>query len=759
MTLQSRQSIPSAFGPFARRAAIPAGCARALTGAALVVAALAVPTGAAEAQQGRQRQIEAMRVDQGPVVDGVLDDAVWQDAPVIREFIQQEPNEGAPATERTEVRVLYDGVRLFLGVHAFDSSPGGVIATEMRRDASRILEEDNFQVIIDTFMDSRTAYRFVVSPQGAQLDEQIFDEGGRDRRGSTSAVNRDWDGVWSVATSRTADGWTAEIEIPVVTMRFPDRDPQSWGINFMRNISRKNEQAFWAPIPKQFDITRVSLAGTLVGLTSLDRGRDIRIKPYVSGGGRRQLLRGVQDNSVARDAGVDVKYGIMPGVNLDVTILTDFAQAEVDNEQVNLTRFALLYPEKREFFLENAGQFVVGTTNSQGQIADLFFSRRIGISDSRAQVPILGGARLTGKVGRHNLAMMNIQTDEMGAQPGENFMVARYSQDLFERSQVGALFINKRANSGGHFNRTYAADMTVSPTAAITIDGFLAATSSPGVTDQQYAGHIRAGWLDRTWRIYTEYTDLGNNFNPEVGFVPRVGIQRSKLHFEMNPRPGRYGIRMMEPMWNVEYYTDQTGRLVSRQYHYMVRTLFDAGSSINVMYNRYFERLDRPFRVTSSISIAPGDYEFTDLILSYSSNPTRRFFYGINYGPQTFYDGDRTNSSVRAGVRVNEQFSTSARLSRNDVNLPGGSFTADIGSLQFDFSPTPQVSLRSISQFNSLTDQWSTSGRLRYMYRPGSDIFIVYDEVRRDDALPTSPFLEQYRDRQLIVKMTYLLSM
>ena len=357
-------------------------------------------------------QVGAVRTVEAPDVDGLLDDLAWERASVITDFIQQEPEEGAPATERTEVRVLYDGASLYLGVHAFDSQPDGVLATELRRDGDRILEEDNLQIIIDTFMDQRSAYMFVVTPAGAQLDQQVADEGGRDRRASASAVNRDWDGVWSLEARRTPDGWVAEIEIPMVTLRFPDEDPQSWGINLMRNISRKNEQAYWAPIPKPFTLTRVSLAGSLTDLGALDRGRDLRIKPFVTGGGRSTLESGNSDRDAQSDIGLDIKYGVTAGLNLDVTVNTDFAQAEVDNEQVNLTRFALFYPEKREFFLENSGQFSVGSTNSTGRIADLFFSRRIGISASRQQVPILGGARLTGKIGQNNIAIMDLQTDD-----------------------------------------------------------------------------------------------------------------------------------------------------------------------------------------------------------------------------------------------------------------------------------------------------------------------------------------------------------
>ena len=704
-------------------------------------------------------QIVAVRVDRGPEIDGVLDDSVWETAPVIDEFIQQDPDEGAPATEKTEVRVLYDGSNLYFGVRVFESS-SAVIATEMRRDADRILEEDNFQLILDTFGDSRSAYMFVVTPLGAQLDQQVFDDGGRGVRGATaSAINRNWDGVWSVSARRTPQGWVAEIAIPMVTLRFPEADSQTWGINFMRNIRRKNEQVFWAPIPRAFALTRVSLAGRLTNLESLDRGRDLRIKPYVTGGGHSRLEGGITDNSTEAEVGLDVKYGVTASLNLDVTFNTDFAQAEVDEEQVNLTRFPLFFPEKREFFLENAGHFAVGSTNSTGRIADLFFSRRIGLTDSGESVPILGGARLTGKVGRNNIAVMDLQTDRAFGEPGENFLVTRYRRDIFEGSQVGGVFINKEATNGGHFNRTYAADMTLVLSPFFTIDGFLAGTSSPGISDGESGRHIRAGWLDRRWRIYAEHTDLEDNFNPEVGFVPRVGIPRSKFFVARTPRPERWGIRLLEFVWNLEYLTDQTGRLESRRFWHRLGTTFDNGTRLNINYNRNFERLDEPFRVGGGVVVDPGDYSFWDLTITVTSNPARRFFYSLRYKPQTFYDGDRTDMCANAGLRVTSQLATSASFSRNDLDLPSGSFKADIASFQLDYALSPALSLRSIAQYNSTSEQWSASARFRYIYRPGSDIHIVYDEVRRDTTIPVSPFVEEFDNRQLIVKMTYLLSM
>jgi hypothetical protein len=720
---------------------------------------------------GAAREIAAVRVESGPIIDGVLNEAVWQSATLIDQFTQQEPAEGEPASERTEVRVLYDESTLYFGVRAYDALPDALIATEMRRDSDRLLEEDNVQIILDTFRDFRSGYMFVTTPLGAKLDQQIFEEGEGGRRGQSSNINREWDGVWHVSTQVLPDGWAAEIAIPMVTLRFPAADAQVWGINIMRNIRRKNEQVFWAPIPKAYGLTRVSLAGTLTDLRALDRGRDLRFKPSFVGGGRRVLSLGETDNTIQRDVALDLKYGITAGLNLDVTVNTDFAQAEVDDERVNLTRFPLFFPEKREFFLENSGQFSVGATASLDRPAELFFSRRVGIdSETGARVPILGGARLTGKLGKNNIAVMDLQTDDFDVPggvtlPGENFLVARYSRDVLTRSKIGAIFVNKDATSGGRYNRTFGADMTLALTPSLTVQGFVAKTSTPELDGDDVGGHLRAAFLDQRWNIYGEHTNLQDNFNAEVGYVPRVGIKTTKFHLERNPRPGRFGIRVLEPMHNTTYTTDQSNRLLSRRFHNMVGTRFENGAYLNVFFNHYFERLDEPFRVarvtengqTRNVTIDPGKYSFGEVSLMFNSNPARRVYYTLQYSPQQFYDGDRTDMSTRLGVRVSSRLATEAGISRNDVNLPAGAFKADVGSVRIDLAISPSMTLRTLTQYNSSTDQWSTSGRFNWTYRPGSDIYIVYDDVRRD--IPGQPpGLDDFADKQLIIKFTYLLS-
>jgi hypothetical protein len=698
-----------------------------------------------------QHHVDARRADRAPVIDGVLDEAIWREAAMVDSFTQQEPSDGAPASERTEVRLLYDAEHLYIGMRAFDSDPAGVIATEMRRDSPRLLDEDNFQIILDTFRDSRSGYMFVTSPLGAKLEQQVFEEGGGNLRGAASNINRDWNGVWDAAARRTADGWVAEISIPMVTVRSPEVDVQTWGINFMRSIRRKNEQVYWSPIPKPYTLTRVSLAGTVSGMTGVTRGLDLRLKPFIVAGGRRDRTGGSVSQSALRDVGLDAKYGLGSGLALDVTVNTDFAQAEVDEQQVNLTRFPLFFPEKRDFFLENSGQFTVGTQGND-RMADLFFSRRIGLSAAGQPVPLLGGARLSGKMGNNNVGLMQLQTGEEFGRPGENFLVGRYSRDVGQRSRIGGLVVNKEGIDSPIFNRTMAADAVIAPTPSLSFHSFLARTASPGVTDDQQAFHGRVLFQNSKWNTYGEFTDIEDNFNAEAGFVPRTGIRTTKFHLERNPRPGGL-IRVMEPMFNIQYTTDQHNRLITRRLHHMVGTRFQNGAYLNVILNRWLDVLDEPFAIQRDVTIPAGVYRFYDWNFTFNTNPARRFYERFTYAPQTFYTGTRHDLDMAVGVRASSRASAELALQRSDVDLPWGAFVVNLGILRFDYALSPRMTLRSLSQYNSSTRQFSASVRYNYIFRPGSDLYVVYDGLQGN--LPGRP---DVRNAQLVVKMTYLLS-
>ncbi|MGH7551663.1 MAG: DUF5916 domain-containing protein [Longimicrobiales bacterium] len=705
--------------------------------------------------------LTALRVDQAPRLDGVLDEVDWERATPVERFTQQEPREGQPATERTAVRILFDSRTLYIGVQAFDGEPGGLVATEMRRDSERLIDEDNFQLILDTFNDSRNGYMFVTTPLGAKLEQQISEEGEGNTRGNrnNSNINRNWDGVWDVTARVNSDGWTAEIAIPLTTLRFPNDPEQVWGINFMRNIRRKNEQVFWSPIPKAQSLTRVSLAGTLSGLQQIDHGMDLKVKPFVVSGVRdRQTSAQLGSTDVVRDVGVDARYGGTSGLNLDVTVNTDFAQVEADQQQISLSRFSLFFPEKRDFFLEHAGLFNMGTggTFGTGNLeTDLFFTRRIGLSGTGQPVPIIGGARLAGKMGRHNIGLLDIQTDDAYGKNGDNFLVARYSMDILKRSRVGALFVNKESMDSAHYNRTIGVDANLALGTNLQVTSFVAKTATFGLENNDLAWFGRIAYRDPKLNAYLNYQDVQENFNAEVGFVQRRGIRATKLFITPTPRPNKYGIRMLEPMFVLTYVTDRENRLVSRNQHFMLGTTLQDGSFINVIHQRLVEVLDAPFQVQSDVTIPPGSYGFSEWSFTYNTNPARRLYARFGYQPNEFYDGTSRNVSVATGLRVSSRFSTELEYDRNDVQLPYGDFLLNLAVLRVDYAFSPRMTLRSLTQYNSSAHEVSNSIRFNYTYRPGSDLYIVYNDLR-PSGLPGGTFGPT--DRQLTVKINYMLA-
>ncbi len=705
---------------------------------------------------GERPSLVAQKTTERPRIDGVLDEASWATAQVIDTFVQQEPQEGQPASDRTEVRVLYDTGRLYIGVRAFSSL--AVSATEMRRDADRLFDEDNFQVILDTFHDSRNGYMFVTTPLGAKLEQQIFDEGEGGGRGGTANINRNWDGVWDAAARIVNDGWTAEIEIPFSTVRFVPSDSQIWGVNFQRHTRRKNETALWSPIPKAYTLTRVSMAGELQGLSGISRGLDLRLKPFMVGGVHDlQASRTSRTTDPIRDIGLDARYGLTAGLNMDVTINTDFAQVEVDEQQVNLTRFGLFYPEKRDFFLENSNFFTMGTGSAFTVTpvqTDLFFSRRIGLSDAGTPIPILGGVRVAGKSGRNNIGALDIQTDDFFGTEGANFFVGRYSRDILKRSRVGAIFINKDSVGGAQFNRTMGVDANLAPSPNLQVQSYIAKTETPGKDGNDMAYFGRIAYRDPKWNLYLNYLDVQENFNAEAGFVQRTGIRTTKAHFGPTPRPTKGNVKLFEPMYVLTYTTDQNNRLVYRNHHLMLGTTLRDDTFINVFYQKTLDVLDVPFRIRPDVTIPVGVYSMHEWYFTLNTSPGKRFYSRATVSPVDFYGGSRLNASLAGGARVSSRFSTELQYNRNDVKMPWGDFVVNLSTLRVDYTFSPRMTVRSLTQYNTSTHEISNNVRFNFIYRPGSDIYIVYNDLSQT-GLPADIFGR--KDRQLVVKATYLL--
>ena len=713
----------------------------------------------------------ATRVSVAPEIDGVIDEEVWSRAVVLSTFVQSEPDEGQPATERTEVRVIYDDDAIYIAAINYDSEPDRIIANVLRRDETH-RNNDAFMVSLDTYHDHRNGYVFETNPMGARYDAQIVGEGGGGfARFFSRSLNADWDAVWRARARITDEGWTVEIAIPFWELRF-DLDQQDWGINFRRRIRRKTEDAYWAAVPRQFSETRLSLSG-MVNDLQLVRPRNLQVKPYVIGGFNRVLSDGAvspgdgsaYSDDYLGDIGGDLKWSISPNLTFDGTVNTDFSQVEADNQQINLTRFSLFFPEKRDFFLENAGFFDFGGGGGGGgggrgfvggsQVVG-FHSRTIGIGPNNEEIPLYGGGRVTGKVGPWSigtLIMQSLAIDSAGGEeivPSTNYSVGRLSRDLGRRSRAGVLFTNRQASSGD-YNREIGVDGRWGISDQTTIDAWFMKTDSPGLDGGDSAASVRFDWSSPLFEVRSSYFDIGENFNPEMGFVTRTGLRVVDPSFRWTPFfPDSKYFRSLAPHVNYRYTTDRSGELLSEYTHLDFDAFLKRGDKFSVAYNRRYELLDAPFEISEGIILPPGAYEWSETNLELMSDAGRPIDGSFNYTKGGFWSGDRTEIRVVAGWRPGPRVNVRLSWTRNDIDLPEGAFVTDLASLRVDFDFTTEMSLRSLVQYNSQSDRLLANVRFRYIYVPGSDLYVVYNETQlvEDSGLI---------DRAIIIKVIHLL--
>ena len=641
-----------------------------------------------------------MRVESAITVDGKLDEGDWALAEPATDFIQQNPQTGQPSTERTEVRLLYDDENLYVGVYCFDSAgPEGLVVHQVTRDFPGF-EEDQFGVILDTFQDNRNGFIFNTNPQGAKSDAQVGGDG--------TSYNRNWDTIWHVQSRITEAGWQTEIAIPFKSLRFNQAEGHNWGINFSRRIRRKNEETHWSPIPRPFGMSRISQAGRLEGVDGLRQGMNLQVKPFLSAPVVR--LEG-DDVDFKPEVGLDVKYGLSSQLTLDLTLNTDFAQVEADNQQINLTRFSLFFPEKREFFLENASIFQFGRQGALRRVGGVrrrdsdvipFFSRRIGISDDGSIVPVLGGLRLTGRAGAYGLGMFSMQTDGFEAEPSTNFSVIRVSRDIFQRSLVGGIFVNK-AQGSGQYNRTYGIDGNFSFLDHLDVTTFVLKTETPGVGNQDMAGNITAAWTDQRMELEGQYLDIGENFNPEVGFVPRVDMKKSRGRVTWTPRPGESipWIREFRILNWVDYITDTSGHLETRQMETRFGMDFQNGSRFSAGRDFRFERLTEPFFIRPNQAVLPGDYGFSEYSALVIIDRSRMFSGEARLATGDFWDGTRDSYHALFGFRAGYQFALELTWTHDDIALPSGDFSTDLAIMNLQYSFNTRMFLNALIQFNS----------------------------------------------------------
>jgi hypothetical protein len=710
--------------------------------------------------------VRAIRLTAPIDLDGRLDEAIYRDTPALSDFIQVLPGDGDPATEKTEMWITFDADNIYVSARAWDSAPESEwTANEMRRDTNQLRNNDNIGVSFDTFYDHRNAFFFYANPLGARSDVQHTNEGN---------PNSDWNPIWDVRTGRFEGGWTVEMQIPFKSLRYrPGRD-QVWGVQLRRTIRRKNEWTYLTYIPRSTigggngagAVMRISRHATLVGIEAPSTGRVLEVKPYAISGLQTDLrAQDPFENDGQADAGLDVKLGVTESLFADFTVNTDFAQVEADEQQVNLTRFEISFPEKREFFLEGRDiyAFGIGTASGGGgggNAPTLFFSRRIGVEDGQL-VPIRAGGRLTGKVGAFDVGVLSMQTgsdDALGVE-STNFSVLRLRRDVFSRGSIGALFTRRshstQALTGS--NETYGVDGNVSM-GDVFMSGYYAETRTDGLAGDDeayrggfsYSGDVFAGSLG--------YLRVGENFNPEVGFLRRSAFRALDANANVNLRPGSGLLRRIGIGTGTEYVeSDTAGYVESRENRASVQFEFESSDMVDVAFNDTYEYLDRNFRIADGVILAPGRYSFRDVTVGVGFGLQRWYSGNLSYQRGSFYSGDKTTIALRGGrINVSRRLSLEPSLSINRVDLPEGSFRTNLAVTRVNYAFTPLMFLGGLVQYNSGNDSFSTNLRFRWEYRPGSELFIVYTEARDTEPLLVDRWSE-LANRGLTIKLNYLL--
>lgn len=676
----------------------------------------------------------ASELTQIPVIDGdVLGDSAWANLTPITGFTQVQPNEGQAASQRTEVFVGFRGDSLYIGVVAYDDNPNGIIVSDSRRDAS-LSETDSFQVIIDGLLDRQNGFVFGTNPAGIEFDAQVTNEGsGGGFGGGGGGFNLNWDTSWEVEAQISDIGWTAEMEIPFSSLRYGAGDEQTWGINFQRNIRRLNETSYWAPLNRQYSLQRVSDAGRISGIRPPAQ-RNLQFTPYAlaatkSGGN----LTTTQDNT---EVGFDLKWGVTPSLTLDGTYNTDFAQVEVDDQQVNLDRFSLFFPEKRPFFLENAGLFSVGNPRE----AELFFSRRIGVGAGGAAIPINGGARLTGKVGNNtNIGLLRMRTEmEPGVASQNDFSVARVNQELPNRSSVGVMFVERDGDgsvtntAGEDYNRSYSVDGRFGIGPDGLISGWAAQTDTPGINDDDQAFGVRGLYSNQGWDFSAGFTEVQGNFNPEVGFLSRREYRKYDWRVFRRYRPDDlWNLFEIRPHANWYGFYDFDGYLETGYLHLDSHWQWENTWEIHTGVNFTHEGVKEPFEIVDGVTVPVGEYEHAESQFVFQTNQGAPLAFYIQSRIGGFFGGDRMQLSPRINYRIGEQFTTELSWSHSEIELPvaNGDFTVDVAQFRATYSFTPRMSLQTLVQYNNQSDVIATNVRFAWLQSANAGLYLVYNEV------------------------------
>ena len=708
--------------------------------------------------------IRAIELTETLDVNGQLDEDIYRRVPPISDFIQQLPDEGALATEKTETWIMFDDTAIYVAARCFDASPPDQwVANEMRRDAMQLRQNDSFSVLFDTFYDRRNGVAFLVNPIGGFADFAVTNEG---------IVNSDWNPVWDVRTSRFDGGWTVEMEIPFKSLRYRAGTNPVWGVQLRRIIRRRTEASYLTALPISAargnsviaGLWRVSQGATLVGLKLPENSLNLEIKPYGIGGVTSALNKVPPQRNVGDiQLGIDAKYGITQNLTADFTYNTDFAQVEVDEQQINLTRFSLFFPEKREFFLEGRDnfEFAQGGAGGRTNAPRLFFSRRIGLQAGQV-IPILAGGRLTGKIGSFDIGALNIQTNEeidSGA-ASTNFTVFRIKRDILRRSSIGGLFTNRSVSLHGNgSNQVYGVDGRFAFYDNVNVLGYLARTQTPGRTGRDMSHLTNFAYTGDRYGLDLSHLVVEDNFIPEVGFVRRDNIRHNSAAARFSPRTRSIElIRRIIVQGQFDYIQNaETGILETKQTTLDFQTQFENSDRLSIALEQNYEYLASPFSIAPAVTIPVGGYNFSWLATSYSFGQQRPLSGSVTFATGTYWGGDGTSLSVTRGrFEVTPQFSVEPSTEINWINLPEGEFVAVLSRSRFSYSFNPRMFLSGLLQYNSSSNTLSTNFRLRWEYSPGSELFVVYTEDR--DSNPLMPDRNtELRNRGFVVKINRLL--
>ncbi|MBM4185708.1 MAG: carbohydrate binding family 9 domain-containing protein [Gemmatimonadetes bacterium] len=704
--------------------------------------------------------IAAVRASAPIQLDGRLDEPAWAAAKPVGGFVQSEPREGEPATESTEVRVAYDGGTLYIGAYLKDREPGRLIVNDIKKDFKEE-DQDDFEILLDTFDDRTNGYVFLTNPEGAKADRQVANEG--------REINTSWDAVWNVKTRVVDDGWIAEFAIPFRSLRFdPARD--RWGINFSRRIRRKNEVTFWAPIPRAYNLARVSLAGELTGLALGSSGRNIRFKPYAAG--RTTRPTGGTGFDREGDLGLDLKVGIGGGLTLDATVNPDFAQVEADEQQVNLTQFSQFFPEKREFFLENSGIFYVGDAARNNRVILvptpdedllLFFSRRIGLTPTGQTIPIPAGVRLTGKANGLTLGALSMQTSSTATTRATNYGVFRLRKSVGTGSDIGLIAMNRQAtDTSGDHNRVFGVDANIRFAGKVDWNSYLMGSETPGKSGDQYAIRTSLNYEGRFLHVKGGVLQIGRGFQDDLGFLRRTDARKYFVDIGIRPRPAsfqRRGVREMHPhiVWDL-YQPNAGGALIAKRLHTGYTFFFQNGAFAELSWNPELQDITRPFAISPSVAPIPaGRYDWTTWALFMSTDPSRAVSLSGRGIVGGLWSGRQRTINATVTLRPSYKFrlATSVQRTAADLDLPANAhFTAMVVTGRANYSFNTHMFLDALAQYDAERDLFNANIRFNLIHHPLSDLYLVFNEQRftGPDNIDVRP------GRSVVVKFTQMLA-